>query len=195
MKKYYEILNLKEGSSQIEIKNAYEKLSKELDPKKNDNHEFFIEEYQKVKDAFEKLSNTQTLEKPKGSSTHKPQIESNFENKTNRTKDDKRKNVNNKNMFENPFSFNGRIRRSEYWFSYIIFMIFNALSQLSSPGIYLLLLIPSFWFIFAQGAKRCHDRDASGWFQIIPFYNLWMFFAPGTKGINSYGDNPTGILM
>ena len=194
MKKYYEILNLKEGSSQIEIKNAYEKLSKELDPKKNDNHEFFIEEYQKVKDAFEKLSNTQTLEKPKGSSsTHNPRIKSDFENKTN--KNDKRKNVNNKNMFENPFSSKGRIRRLEYCSSYIIFLIFNSLSQLSSPLIYSLLLIPSFWFICAQGAKRCHDRNASGWFQIIPFYNLWMFFAPGTKGSNSYGDNPKGILM
>jgi hypothetical protein len=30
----------------------------------------------------------------------------------------------------------------------------------------------------------------SGWFQIIPFYVLWMIFASGEKGINKYGVNP-----
>ena len=35
--------------------------------------------------------------------------------------------------------------------------------------LYLIMLVPYFWFIWAQGAKRCHDRGNSGWFQIIPF--------------------------
>ena len=48
MKKYFETLGLKEGASQEEIQASYDKLSKELDPAKNDNQDFFIEEYKKV---------------------------------------------------------------------------------------------------------------------------------------------------
>lgn len=56
--------------------------------------------------------------------------------------------------------------------------------------LYLIMLIPYLWFIWAQGAKRCHDRGNSGWFQIIPFYGLWMLFAEGEVGTNEYGNSP-----
>jgi len=54
-----------------------------------------------------------------------------------------------------------------------------------------LAYIPMLWFLWAQGAKRCHDIGHSGWYQIIPFYMLWMIFAKGEEGIqNKYGVNP-----
>lgn len=56
--------------------------------------------------------------------------------------------------------------------------------------IWLLLLIPALWILYAQGAKRCHDMDNSGWYQLIPFYMLWMIFKKGDSGSNSYGDDP-----
>lgn len=102
-------------------------------------------------------------------------------------------------MFENPFSFKGRIRRLEYGISYILFMIFliilEVIVELSSIPEYvsLLFLIPAYWFILAQGAKRCHDRGNTGWYQIIPFYGLWMLFADGDYGENEYGPNPKGL--
>jgi len=58
--------------------------------------------------------------------------------------------------------------------------------------IFLILCIPGFWFMWAQGAKRCHDRGNSGWFQLIPFYRLWMMFAESDYGPNEYGENPKG---
>ena len=61
MKKYYEILGLKEGATKQNIKKAYNKLSKELDPKKNDNQDFFIEETKKLKEAYDKLMNSSIL--------------------------------------------------------------------------------------------------------------------------------------
>tara|TARA_B110001450_G_C17590814_1_gene468890 strand:+ start:288 stop:860 length:573 start_codon:yes stop_codon:yes gene_type:complete len=61
MKKYYEILGLKEGATKQEVKKAFNKLSKELDPKKNDNQDFFIEETKKLKEAYEKLMNSSIL--------------------------------------------------------------------------------------------------------------------------------------
>lgn len=63
----------------------------------------------------------------------------------------------------------------------------------NSAMLFLIALIPAYWFAFAQGAKRCHDRDNSGWFQLIPFFGLWMLFADGFHGPNQYGNNPKGI--
>jgi hypothetical protein len=61
MKKYFEILGIPEGSSQEVIQEAYDKLSKELNPKNNDNQEFFVEEFEKLKEAYKSLSNSTIL--------------------------------------------------------------------------------------------------------------------------------------
>ena len=42
-------------------------------------------------------------------------------------------------------------------------------------------------FVLIQGAKRMHDINKSGWTFLIPFYNLYLVFLPGTKGNNDYG--------
>ncbi|MEZ5003096.1 MAG: DUF805 domain-containing protein [Chitinophagales bacterium] len=102
-------------------------------------------------------------------------------------------------MFKNPFSFKGRIRRLEYGLSYLAYIFFMILIVLvdeailgenSIDGLLVILYIPIFWFLLAQGTKRCHDRDNSGWYQLIPFYQLWMLFAPGDVGENTFGPDP-----
>ena len=105
---------------------------------------------------------------------------------------------NNLNMFKTPFSFEGRIRRTEFGLSYIIYIvaagIISALMEISEATSFLGLgFIPVIWFLIAQGAKRCHDRGNSGWYQIIPFYVFWMLFADSDVGQNEYGANPKGI--
>jgi len=97
-------------------------------------------------------------------------------------------------MFQKPFSFEGRIRRTEYGISIIIYVviaiIINSIGAIGKgPVIVYIAYIPLFWFLFAQGAKRCHDRSNSGWYQIIPFYVFWMIFADSNYGINEYGLN------
>jgi uncharacterized membrane protein YhaH (DUF805 family) len=95
-------------------------------------------------------------------------------------------------MFKEPFSFAGRIRRSELWIGAIIFLfgIGIVAGLASSSDIFGLGFIPLIWFKLAQNAKRCHDRGNSGFFQIIPFYWIWMYFADGDKGPNQYGEDP-----
>ncbi len=105
-------------------------------------------------------------------------------------------------MFRNPFSFSGRIRRTEYGLSMIICFVINLFMQgivgaaAESDAasalliLYLIMFVPYCWFIWAQGAKRCHDRGNSGWYQIIPFYGLWMLFAEGETVANEYGNSP-----
>lgn len=56
----------------------------------------------------------------------------------------------------------------------------------------LIFLLPLFWFILAQGAKRCHDLGNSGWYQLIPLYGFWLLFAKGELDTNQYGQNPKG---
>jgi len=98
-------------------------------------------------------------------------------------------------MFKNIFSFNGRIRRTEFGISYIAYMVLYlvilAVGESEPSAAYIYLgLIPLLWFVWAQGAKRCHDLGKSGWWQIIPFYIFWMIFQNGEYDENEYGDNP-----
>lgn len=105
----------------------------------------------------------------------------------------------NKGMFKRPFSFHGRIRRLEYGLSILLFYLYAIVAGFVlglitngnfSEGAIYVCLIPGYWFLWAQGAKRCHDRNNTGWYQIIPFYAFWMLFADGDEGENDYGDNP-----
>lgn len=119
-------------------------------------------------------------------------------------------------MFKAPFSFNGRIRRMEYFLSFLVggvvfgiafaFGIGTALfgasyGSGSSFGIGVLIgfiaLIADIWFSLAQYVKRLHDTDKSGWLillALIPVVNiglaLYMLFADGTVGPNRYGLDP-----
>ena len=110
-------------------------------------------------------------------------------------------------MFQNSFSFEGRIRRTEYGITFIIFIFAKVITQFiavgitgadnanmsGAIGISYLFLIPLLWFLWAQGAKRCHDVGNNGWYQLIPFYMLYLIFADGVKGINEYGPNSKEI--
>lgn len=103
-------------------------------------------------------------------------------------------------MFKQPFKFEGRIRRLEFglsiiicYFSMVIITLIGFLVNLSNLFI-LIFEIPAYWFLFAQGAKRCHDFGKNGWWQLIPFYIFWLIFNEGVPGENEYGSNPKGII-
>ncbi|RYU96835.1 DUF805 domain-containing protein [Emticicia agri] len=99
-------------------------------------------------------------------------------------------------MFKAPFSFDGRIRRTEYGLSYIIYIVVYCILTVLQTGsgvIFFVLFLPLMWFMLAQGAKRCHDLDRNGWYQLIPFYALWMLFQNSEPGENQYGLNPKGV--
>ncbi|MES2458671.1 MAG: DUF805 domain-containing protein [Bacteroidota bacterium] len=111
-------------------------------------------------------------------------------------------------MFQNPFSFDGRIRRLEYGLSALIYFVYVVIAivlmgvfglMTESGGneellYFYLICSPAIYFYFAQGAKRCHDRNNSGWYMFVPFYGFWMLFADGDIGPNDYGDNPKGLV-
>lgn len=104
-------------------------------------------------------------------------------------------------MFQAPFSFNGRIRRSEFGFSVIIYAVFYILltgivsSKSEGMDVLGIIFIPMFWFIWAQAAKRCHDLGKNGFWQLVPLYGFFLIFKDGDFGINKYGENPKGLTL
>lgn len=107
-------------------------------------------------------------------------------------------------MFRYPFSFRGRIRRLEYNLSWLLYLALVVPLQLLAPGeqaeataggalfglLAIVVVPPAMWFLVAQGAKRCHDRNGTGFFQVIPYYLFWLWLAPGQRGPNDYGPDP-----
>lgn len=103
-----------------------------------------------------------------------------------------------KSAFSNYANFNGRASRSEFWWFFLFYMIvvfvLSFLSGVSSIfgyvliAFYLVVIIP----YIALLARRMHDTDHSGWFQLIPFYNLYLAIIKGTDGPNRFGDDPVG---
>ena len=91
------------------------------------------------------------------------------------------------------FSFDGRIRRRDYWLTCLgvaIGLSFSEALAEAHLALFFVIYIPLLWISFANGAKRCHDLGHNGWWQLIPFYTLWMAFQDGQAEVNEYGQNP-----
>lgn len=105
--------------------------------------------------------------------------------------------------FRHYVDFNGRASRSEYWY----WMLFTTLVQIvadilggseQSPValvVTLVLLLPS----LAVGARRLHDIDRTGWWQLLWLVPLigWIVLivwacTKGTTGENRFGGDPLG---
>jgi uncharacterized membrane protein YhaH (DUF805 family) len=95
-------------------------------------------------------------------------------------------------MFTNPFSFSGRIRRTEYNLSLVICSIAALFVYIhaDTQQIYMVLYPLIIWFFAASGAKRCHDINFSGFYQLIPLVGIYIIFAEGSKGKNDFGPDP-----
>ena len=113
--------------------------------------------------------------------------------------------------FSNFANFQGRARRSEFWwfflFSSVILFVVQVLLAFAPDGfldstafaviassiVGIVLLIP----FYAVGARRLHDTGKSGWLQLlvlipclgaIILYVLWA--QAGSKADNQYGSPP-----
>ena len=102
---------------------------------------------------------------------------------------------------KNYANFSGRARRKEYWMFFLVNFIINvSLSVITEfsgiaefvwvENIYsYAVLVPS----LAVGVRRMHDTGRSGWYYIIPLYNLYVATIDGEMQSNKWGDNPKGI--
>jgi uncharacterized membrane protein YhaH (DUF805 family) len=94
--------------------------------------------------------------------------------------------------------FNGRTRRKEFWMFFLFHIIitytllfvgikmgFELLSTLYS----LVTLLPYLGVLI----RRMHDVGKSGWFCLIPIYNIVLACTDSDHGQNEYGENPKGL--
>ncbi|MEM7742511.1 MAG: DUF805 domain-containing protein [Pseudomonadota bacterium] len=116
-------------------------------------------------------------------------------------------------IFKRYADFQGRSRRSEFWFFFLFNVIlsfggqlivglFAAAVPLIGAILAILLMIISLGLIIPGIAlliRRLHDLDKSGWWILIfliPLVNLIMmliwFTQKGTEGDNRFGPDPTG---
>ena len=125
-------------------------------------------------------------------------------------------------VLKNYANFNGRARRSEYWF----FVLFNVIFSIAALIVdyllgtrydfeqaygesyisihlgYINIIYGLLMFIpgLAVSVRRLHDLGKSGWFILIclipligPIWLLVLFFTDSKVGVNQYGPNPKGI--
>jgi uncharacterized membrane protein YhaH (DUF805 family) len=101
-------------------------------------------------------------------------------------------------MFKNIFSFKGRITQKEYTITFGAFMALGFFLRNVTKGadftIVLLFLLPFIWINVAQTTKRCHDVGLSGWYQLIPFFGLWLLAQKDDFYENKYGPSPAEEL-
>jgi len=94
--------------------------------------------------------------------------------------------------------FEGRSRRKEYWY----FVLVNMIIQYGLIGLSGVLNLPFLAIlssVYALGVfipsisaiiRRMHDVGKSGWFCLIPIYNLVLACTDSQAGTNQYGPNP-----
>lgn len=105
-------------------------------------------------------------------------------------------------VFENYANFNGRATRSEYWY----FVLANAIISIPLNYILPLVIAPELALVgtiyslavflpsIAVGIRRMHDVGKSGWYILIPFYNLILLCTDSEDGTNEYGADPNDIF-
>ncbi|MCD6544720.1 MAG: DUF805 domain-containing protein [Flavobacteriaceae bacterium] len=98
--------------------------------------------------------------------------------------------------------FTGRARRSEYWY-FVLINLFNSFltsymdrtfgtfDEETKLG-YINMAYAMVVFIpnIAVNIRRMHDVGKSGWFMLIPIYNIVLAVTPGVVGKNQYGPDP-----
>jgi len=98
-------------------------------------------------------------------------------------------------VLQNYANFNGRARRKEYWmfflFNILISIILNLIDANAGNEVLgtvysLAMLVPG----IAVAVRRMHDVGKSGWYVLIPIYNLILACTEGTAGENEYGSDP-----
>jgi len=88
-----------------------------------------------------------------------------------------------------------RCTRTQYWTRAIVIFVINVIlsfiqNTTEENGSVILISLLLSIYIITWGVRRMHDVNKSGWYILVPIYNLILAFTPGTKGPNDYGEDP-----
>jgi uncharacterized membrane protein YhaH (DUF805 family) len=88
-----------------------------------------------------------------------------------------------KGSLEKYVDFSGRATRKEFW-TFVLFMYLSAFLAGIADGLIgtefigNLVVLGLFLPYISCAARRMHDVGKSGWFMIVPFYNLILALSP-----------------
>ena len=63
--------------------------------------------------------------------------------------------------------FTGRATRAEYWWFFLAVLIGSAAASAAHPALYGLFSVAALLPLLAVGARRLHDTNRSGWWQLL----------------------------
>ncbi len=112
-----------------------------------------------------------------------------------------------KSGFSNYVNFASRASRSEFWYWILFCLIAGIITAVLDSVVFpdndisplntlftLAVIIPN----FSVGARRLHDIDRTGWWQLIAFsiigiiLLIYWWVQPSQAGANRFGGNPYG---
>ena len=122
-----------------------------------------------------------------------------------------------KNAIVNNYAnFSGRASRSEYWWFFLFTFLAGLVAGIIDALVFGVELNGSTWEPYVTGGvppwvswilqlalflptlavavRRIHDHGKSGWFVIVPLYNLYLVIVDGEAMPNAYGEVPTNTL-
>lgn len=93
--------------------------------------------------------------------------------------------------------FDGRATRAEYWWFFLAVLLGSAITSLIARGLYELLALVTLLPMLAVGARRLHDTNRSGWWQLlalVPFGVILVivFLAQRSTTPLIHAEAPTG---
>jgi uncharacterized membrane protein YhaH (DUF805 family) len=108
------------------------------------------------------------------------------------------------NVLRKYATFSGRASRAEFWYfalaqAIVFFTIALILAlwgfsdeeiDLISNLLFLTVALPN----IAVAVRRVHDVNKSGWFILVPVYNLILYIRKGDEGENRFGPSPYANL-
>ena len=97
---------------------------------------------------------------------------------------------------EEIFTISGRASRKEYWgceviaiplYFIVAFGSYMFFSFQTAEAIDAILRVWSFIAVITAGIRRMHDIGKSGWYNLIPIYNLYLSITPSEQSDNEWG--------
>ena len=87
--------------------------------------------------------------------------------------------------------FEGRASKSEFWPYFFVYMVGSLILDVSTEStqipilgiITLIVSLGGMLPMISVGCRRMHDINKSGWFQMIPIYNLILWAQDSNEGI------------
>jgi len=88
--------------------------------------------------------------------------------------------LNNVNHF-NPFSFNGKISRTNFFLCFVLVILINVYVTIHFKGSIgaIMCVFPLYWFLYSFGAKRCNVIGISRFYLLVPFFSIYLLFKKG----------------